>query len=595
MGMRVSSLLFLFALLWAPGLLAQELANYPGWTLTRIQSESEDGSYDERQYFSLRPPDGRPPVTVDYATATRLKKGGLEAEAAYGAAGGSGPQSADTSAPAKASGGEYVYDSANAGFVQADPILSTAPADERPAQALMSVESQASESRSLVDSPTPAPSSFSKPEYAAPGSGLPPPSRAPAGDAVIPTAIPPSLANSTAISDATSSSSAPPATPSDASASAPIAAASDEKDTELRLGGDPAQRKPAAVAGVGGLVANNRAQGFGIKQPGKDSDGKGGMKSGGAKEIEEILPPCTPGRKVFTSGTLERIPLPKGCHVVMITAWGAGGGAGFSHQVTEEYGWYQQNGPGGAGAFVSASGDVDAKKYDLVVAVGSPGENASQGKAGKGGFPGGGDGGLSSTAPGGGGGGFTGVFLVEKEMGGKLMRHGNALVIAAGGGGGAGRGAGGGGAGIEAGEGGSRGGKAKSAGTAAGNAKSGAALNGGEGGSGLAFPGCHSRVTRNGRTYCSVYESEGGYSEVPEDQGSAGGGGGGGGYYGGAGGSGAASGGNSEPGGGGSSFGSIQVLLSSPGQGSTPGFHLHPNRGGAGSPGHPGRLEIEWY
>lgn len=606
MGIRIFS--FLFLALWAAPLWAEELANHPGWTLTLIRAESDDGSYDERQFFTLRPPDGRPAVTVDYGTASRLKKGGMEAEAAYTAAGGGAERTAEAASRNSSQDGEYVYDSSNRGFVQADPLLSTAPSDERPELAAehpvhpvhpehpihpvypegtafgstMAGHSSGAFSAAPFNSPAPHPA---------------PPSRAPAAATTIPDlpAPPPPapLAGDVPPPPAPHSIPPPPV-----SAAPPVGvAAGAGKDYELYLGGDPAQRKPAAAPapGVSGLVANNRAQGFGIKPPENSGTGtQGSQRSGTTKEIEEIVPPCTPGRKVYTSATLERINLPRGCHVVMITAWGAGGGAGYSPPSTEEYGWYQQqNGPGGAGAFVSASGDVDARKYDLVVVVGAAGESARQGKAGKGGFPGGGDGGSSSMAPGGGGGGFTGVFLVEKEMGGKLMRHANALMIAAGGGGGAGRGPGGGGAGIDVAEG-ARGAKTASAGNAKGNASSGAALNGGNGGVGLAYPHC-SRITRNGVNYCVVYEGEGGYTEIPEDQGSAGGGGGGGGYYGGAGGAGAVSGANSEPGGGGSSYGSIQMLLTSAAKGTTPGFNLHPERGGAGSPGRPGRLEIEWY
>lgn len=67
---------------------SSSVPGYPGWTLERIQAEEEktdDGThvYARTGYFSLKPPDKRPAVSINNGVAGKLRGGELGPEAAY--------------------------------------------------------------------------------------------------------------------------------------------------------------------------------------------------------------------------------------------------------------------------------------------------------------------------------------------------------------------------------------------------------------------------------------------------------------------------------------------------------------------------------
>lgn len=80
---------FLALLLALPILaLADELPGYPGWSISELQPEdigaSEEGvSYASQTFFTLKPPDARPAITLNVRTAQRLRAGEIGPEAAY--------------------------------------------------------------------------------------------------------------------------------------------------------------------------------------------------------------------------------------------------------------------------------------------------------------------------------------------------------------------------------------------------------------------------------------------------------------------------------------------------------------------------------
>jgi hypothetical protein len=540
----------------------------PGWSLTRLESETEEGTYEQRVFFSLKPADERPAITIDENTAKSIRSGKANPDAIYAAQTGGAAPGAETTAAAASEEKEYVYGAANNGVAQADPILSTATLDQRPAESEAPPVQQQQAAAPAFRQPF-APIAANAP--AQPQRFQPPP-RNTSGASGLPVVAAPVTPP------------APAAAPiAAASPSAPSAVAEKKKNTELDKVPEPGKLKILAPT----INASNVAMGFGVRQPSsKNQGGKGGglVDSATGEKIEDFGP-CVEGKKIITTPSRLRLSA-RGCRGVMITAWGAGGGAGASGDPTIG----QQVSPGGAGAFVGVVADLDGKS-DLVVVVGAAGGNGSSDAGGAGGLPGGGAGGSSSNAGGGGGGGFTGVFTVDRNEGGTPTRPALALAVAAGGGGGAGRGGAGGGGGVEQGEGGSRGASQVGGGVASGNATGGGAVSGGIGGNGLASCSAN-RTGADGKRYCTIQDSES-IVEVLEDYTSAGGGGGGGGFFGGAGGAGVGA-GDSTPGGGGSSFGK-GTGNASPAQGTTPGFNFHPERGGAGAAGGHGKLIVEWF
>lgn len=551
-------MLLLLLLLLALPTAAEESAMPPGWTLTRIQSETEDGTYDQREFFALKPADERPAVTVDSSTARGIRTGKINPDTVYASKNGGGGAGASAAAP-QAEEKEYVYGASNGGIVQAEPVLSTAPIDQRPPELPPREERPvapprpnfASSSGSFGSSPS-QPAPYRAPPRAEPlktsgASSAPIDSRAPAS---------------------ASAPSSPPAAPSVASAEEPASAA--EKSSEKNKTGK--EEKPKVVNG--GIAVNNVATGFGTKI----ATEKEISSSNGGMQIQAYAP-CVRGKKVLTTPADVRIGIPRACTGLSVTLWGAGGGAG-------------AGGPGGAGAYISITAPLDGKKYDVVAVNGEAGGSASAGAGGKGGLPGGGAGGASSAAAGGGGGGYSGVFVVAKGEAGTPQRQELALAVAAGGGGGSGRGGAGGGGGWEKGEGGTRGASQNEPGSPGAGNRSGRAMFGGEGDR---APNSCAAPTQNAQEFsCTIYDAEGNPTQAAYDYDSAAGGGGGGGYFGGGGGAAASGGANSEPGGGGASFARGNGNAS-PGQGTTPGMYNHPDRGNAGSPGNHGRVVVEWY
>lgn len=93
-------ILAIFALLLlADSAWADPIPKAPGWSLDQIEQE-EEGSYgDGASYFSLKPPDHRPAITIDYSTAKKLRTSEAKPEEVYG-----GAASGDEDAPSKKKG-----------------------------------------------------------------------------------------------------------------------------------------------------------------------------------------------------------------------------------------------------------------------------------------------------------------------------------------------------------------------------------------------------------------------------------------------------------------------------------------------------------
>ncbi len=540
-------LLSLAVLLAAPLAWAEELASAPGWSLTKIEQQKEEGDYsygDGRVYFALKPPDQRPAVTIDARTADRLRAGEVAAEIAYGG-------TSNKAAGSQDQGEEFVYGNKNNGIVMPDPITSTlTTADGRKDPPVAAAEepkrSSASTSESSLSGLGSGESSFKS--YA--GSSQPPPS---------------------AQKNNASGASAPP--PS-AGAEAATAAAG---GTPIRNPAEQAQAEQArpvdANVGLfsGGVTANNAAAGFGVSKAEKSEEGSEKdfvvWPNGDPNSDNANKPSCPQTtRRVLDKPGLTRIEGRKGCPILKVYVWGAGGGYGGANQEGSQVG-----GRGGPAAYVFTQGTVDVSKFDVIVLVGAEGRNAVGPKGGSdSAFGGGGAGGNSETgAAGGGGGGFSGVFLVDRSKYGPTdlpIDADKAIAIAAGGGGGSGSGSRGGEGGVLKG-GGANGATDKAPGPGIGNGGSGVFMLGGQGGNAMGD--------------------------------AAGGGGAGGGYFGGGGGSGSdatLSGGDSGSGGGGSSFYRfLDNFQAQPGSGSKPGGADHSERGKAGEPGYPGKVILEFY
>src|SRR5690606_23159563 len=105
----------------------EPLTHFIGWSMTKIEQEApvEDGTYTTRpDFYSLKPPGDRPAVTIDSRTASALRSGQANPETAYG-------RSAAPVGGSESSEDEYVYGAANSQIVQAEPIESTLPSDQR--------------------------------------------------------------------------------------------------------------------------------------------------------------------------------------------------------------------------------------------------------------------------------------------------------------------------------------------------------------------------------------------------------------------------------------------------------------------------------
>lgn len=556
--------MFLLVVIWSALAQAEALENSLGWDLTKNETkvEESDGSYSMRQdYYTLTPPDRKNPITVDARTASLLLAGHRSPEEVYKGATGA------AAATEKAEGDDNVYSAANNRIVVSEPV-----ADPLAPKAAAARERHAEAEPQQSGLPSFAPSlpTSNAAKYAA--------------------------SNSSGASSAASSAAAPKpegaaaAAPGNIIPSRPVSDGPSETDKNFSSAMNGAQAESLGLTakdkdgkaleamkpkGEGGIAGNNRPQGFGFDE-GKES----GKVSGKAKEAEEYFP-CEGGEKTFDTPGAYRIDLPKGCSLVYVTAWGAGGGSGAGGSV------------GGAGGFLMGNGEVDGKKFDLVVAVGAPGANGASGKPGLGGFPGGGAGGDSGGAGGGGGGGFSGLFKVYKVNRINSMAPEMALAVAPGGGGG-----GGGGAYANVFRGSNRGGAGtpgifSKAGAASGNGEEGKAMLGGNGGDGTNVDGpkCVPNGFVNNCNNNSPF-----HQQQVQRYSTAGGGGGGGGFVGGGGGG---AGSNASDGGDGGKGGSGLSRLKSanvePGSGTRAGFYYSPERGNAGNAGQHGKVTVRYY
>lgn len=598
----VFSLLFLLCL---SGLAhAEELENFPGWSISKIPQEAaEDGSYQMRpDFFSLTPPDGKPAVSIDARTASALRSGQSNPLDVY---------AKKTSPAAEGEGEQYVYGASSNGYVQSGAGESSASSGSASASATGQVESGVVSAPTTSYQSSSAPGAFasaSAPMKSSAGAALPPAaatssSRAPASSiAAQANDIAASVAAAQTPASQVASANAAPVKPgavekteADRNFSSAVSGAA-AKGVSVSSGKSAESDEVAKVSDGGtgfGVAANSTAQGMGFK---KTKDSKRSTASGSesadadrpadkAYDKPEEVPPCEGLEKTFSTPGQYKLKVPRGCTLLTAAAWGGGGGSG-------------EHTSGGGAAFANGAGKFDGKKYDVIVVVGAAGGDASGSKAGLGGYPGGGAGGSSSNAPGGGGGGYSGVFLVEKS-GGDSINAGKALVIAGGGGGGSG-----GSNGHRWNSEGARGKNGDAGGTQAGgpkgNGEDGSSLKGGDGGNGYDYPNC-SRSQQSSVDSCTIVEDNGGehgggsQRQVPRDYLSVGGGGGGAGMKGGGGGSGAAAQGQASGGGGGSSMSKMENTIVEGGNGVNVGFHHYPDRGDAGSPGRHGKVIFSYY
>lgn len=238
---------------------------------------------------------------------------------------------------------------------------------------------------------------------------------------------------------------------------------------------------------------------------------------------------------------------------ITVSAWGAGGGAG----------WTSGSGAGGGGAFVQGEFAASATSYGIVVGGGGL---ARANDAGTGTAPVGGGGLPGNSGYGGQGGGYSGFFATT------TIGQTNALLIAGGGGGGSWEGRAGGAGGI---------------------------AEGSPGQDGTTYGGRGGSQTAGGYSASGAGSAlQGGNIGAQGDGG--GGGGGGGGYFGGGGGT---SDGTGSGGGGGSSYfaGNISATVASAGSGATAGgttsiFYRSWGTGGASGSnnGNPGAVVISY-
>lgn len=542
------------ALLTMPMAQADSLTHYPGWSVDKIVRPQEEGAYDTGpDFYSLSPPDGRPAVTIDSATAGRLRRAELAAEAAY-----SGATSRSAAKPDE----EHVYGS-NRGYAPGPEVAdgSTPPAsvsapregaersDSFSASAFGHAggggdgggggfQSSPTYAQDLGRSGYQANSASDLPRVSSGASSSSPSSAAPTVIA--------SNSNGSAAGEArASSSSSFSAPPTSFTAGGYRAPASESKRTASAFKSEDPEKNRAKPA---------KEEAEDDEEGDEDEKDKTGTKK--KKDTKE----CVAVDKVFDRPGRYRIPVAKSCKgSVSISAFGAGGGQAL------------QGPAAGSGGFVSTSGKFDVSVYDLVVVVGGAGGAAIAGQGGSGGSSGGAPGGDSSYQSGGGGGGFSGVFLSDKRTTSTTASAKNALAVAAGGGGASHMDIGGHGGGDNAG---------------------GADPLMAQGGQdGLYHPQC-AQVPLS--SPCSVSQGEGentATTQVPHDYMSQGGGGGGGGMAGGKGGGAAAAGGKSFGGTGGTNYCKFESKTMAAGGSST--FTSHPERNGAGSAGAGGRVILK--
>ncbi|MGZ3651652.1 MAG: hypothetical protein ACXVB9_11065 [Bdellovibrionota bacterium] len=535
------ALALVFAALPAHG---EDLASAPGWSLTKAADPAqEDNVYqDSRVFYTLKPPDARPAITVDSNTADRLRSGDASAEGTYSGQGATGKKKEED---------EFVYGNHGNGIVMADPINSTLTLDEGrkdlPPPVAQNSAGQSGPKSSGI-------SGFSS-------GGL----SSNSGHVTAQKAL--SMVNGSGASRMPSAAAAAANTTGGSSAAPGPAPFQDPRAIAAASGRVAPQGTPFA----GGIAVNNVAAGFGEKVGTSSSTDTNfiiwpnGDPATMTKTNTNTSTCASSGTSfTFSTPTIQRITIPTSCHNVRVRAWGAGGGSGSSTTPSdsEGFGGLAVVGDGGGGAYIFTQGPVDNITYDLVVLVGSPGGDASGGTAGKAGFIGGGPGAVASAGgAGGGGGGYSGVFLVDKTVynNGETPQIGQlAIAVAAGGGGGSAAGGAGGAGGFTSG-GGALGAQSGSGGPGIGNGRSGSMLSGGPAGDG--------------------------------------GGGGGGGMYGGGGSAATASNPAAPGGGGGSSFFRFKTSSSvgMDGSGATAANSNYTPRGEAGNAGKAGIIFLDFY
>jgi hypothetical protein len=402
------------------------LESYPGWSLQKIQNEGEDGTYDQRVFYSLTPPDGRPAITIDGRSASRLQAGQTSPEDLYGRRANAKTEDAEE-------GDEFVYSSSNSKVVVAEgPSEQAKVAEEKPAE------------KEEAKSSTPLAAAFSS---SSTFNAQPVAQGASSGSSA------PSSGSTTSSGSSTSGASA-----NESSASAENTAPVAPRVLPVRPGLPEPKRDIAQAdksdqsdsedddSEVGGVKASNikttgGATGLGFKS--KEE------KEQEQKEASLPPPPCKAGEKVIDKAAVVRVAIPKGCNNIFVTVWGAGGGRGYSG--TRETGGGDnartvevRGGSGGGGAFVNGYGSIDSLKYDVVLVVG---EGGNDGVAptrrvvqdGRSNFGTRDDrdveyeyvGGSNST-----GGGLSGLYIIGKSNQSKSTPPDMALVVAGGGGGG---------------------------------------------------------------------------------------------------------------------------------------------------------------
>ena len=77
------------------------------WRLTKNDNIAEEGVYNYNSYFTLTPPDRRPPITIAEDIAKRIRNNDLQPEAAY---------AGNLTAGKSESSGEFDYDTKNNGY-----------------------------------------------------------------------------------------------------------------------------------------------------------------------------------------------------------------------------------------------------------------------------------------------------------------------------------------------------------------------------------------------------------------------------------------------------------------------------------------------
>jgi hypothetical protein len=438
----------LFGALTARG---EDIPSAPGWSMSRTteQAQEENVYADSRVFFSLKPPDARPAISIDGATADRLRAGDANAESTY-----SGNQNV-----AKKDDEEFVYGNHGNGIQMAEAVNSTLTGEEGRKDVAPAQPSGGHSIANLNGS------------LGGVGGISSDAGRATAAKAL-------SMVNN-----------ARPSTNSTSGASVDPKAAAAGAGGGASIPADPralasVANNPVAVSTAvqGTLVANNVASGFGIATSTNSNTNTSFSIWPTGTAPDTVVPTpdgvCSKSVQVFDSSTLQRIAVPSGCVGVKIDAFGAGGGSGSS---ISDDGAASFSGSGAGASFVHTEGAIDGKANDLVIVVGGAGGNSNGLNGGVGGNGGGGAGG---SGGGGGGGGYSGVFLADKTQfpnGETPQLRASALAIAAGGGGGSAVGGAGGVGGVVSG-GGSLGGTQTAGGPGQSDGKAGFMLRGGSAG-----------------------------------------------------------------------------------------------------------------